>query len=299
MVLLLNTRNHYDIYQQFLTLFPAVPAWLGTDTVQGASYDLKSPKWVRIHLSERLPLHLCLRIEWLACLSSPRRTDGTPRAYIRLLFRFTFIIQMQTLMAIWNNGILLFSNRLSTYEGLIWVCCVCCASPFKSASPLCPPQPLPSQLDKTHPTGPDTYRFLPPGRATWTSATAISKEAELLFQFMIAPSRSCCWCWSLRTQTCATFPIQTDWNSNLLCRHLGKVRGHDCYISYPIFHVRKKCWNNCRALTDQRNNILPVQKTAPFSFSIIIFFCLRMETQMTKTGYLSWECPDEKLPMQN
>lgn len=67
------------IYQQFLALLPAVPAWLATDTVQGASYDFKRPKWVRIHLSERLPLHLCLRTNWLACLSSPR-TDVTPRA---------------------------------------------------------------------------------------------------------------------------------------------------------------------------------------------------------------------------
>lgn len=49
------------IYQQFLALSPAVSAWLATDTVQGANYDFKRPKWVRTHLSERLPLHLCLR----------------------------------------------------------------------------------------------------------------------------------------------------------------------------------------------------------------------------------------------
>lgn len=143
-------------------------------------------------------------------------------------------------MAIWNNVFSCFPKDCLPMRTWSGVCCMCYASLFKSASPLHSPQSLPSKLDKTHPTGPDMYRFLPPGRATWSSATAISKEAELLFQLKIAPSQSCCWCWSLRTQTYARFPMQTDWNYKLVMQTFGESQGTCLLYQLPSISYQEK-----------------------------------------------------------
>lgn len=176
---------------------------------------------------------------------------------------------MQTLIAIWNNAILLFFNRLSTYKRLICsllhVSCISLQVSFSSL-PIPPPSlSHPSRIKRT------------PRIQTCTSFCLREELCELE------------WLWSLKRQSFYTIPpcnsaftftlpmlksedsdiCQTSTANRLkfklIMQTFGESQGHVCCMSYTIFHMRKRCWDNRHALTHQRNNKLVAQRIAPFS----------------------------------